>query len=139
MRIRWQTSLAVGHRKIDDDHRHIFELVGRLQQASAAGHGAEVIGAIFCDLADYVVQHFGREERLMERSGFPRILEHRKQHDGFLRRLGELVERHEVVEDGLVEETCEFLNDWLVRHVMGSDQELAQYLQHDERLAMPAE
>lgn len=138
MRVRWQDSLAVGHPKIDDDHRHIFEVAGRLQQAARLGHGREVLGAIFCDLADYVVQHFGREERLMQRCGFPRLVEHRKQHDEFLRRLGDLVERNELGEEGIVDETCAFLNDWLIRHVKGSDQQLATFIQQLAPVEAPA-
>ena len=128
MRKRWHESLVVGHAKIDEDHRRIFDLADRLERAVACGRGHDVIGAIFCDLADYVVKHFSLEERLMERCAFPGAAEHRREHDAFLRHLGDLVERHEVTRDGIVDEACAFLNDWVATHVMGSDHALADYV-----------
>ena len=128
MCVRWQESLIVGHPRIDEDHRRILELANRLERAVASGQGHEVIGAVFCDLADYVVRHFSLEERLMERTSFPGAAEHRLEHDAFLRQLGDLVERNEITKGGIVHETCEFLNDWVASHVMGSDQALADFI-----------
>lgn len=128
MCMRWHESLIVGHPKIDEDHRCILELAERLERAVACGQGREVIGAVFCDLADYVVRHFSLEERLMERANFPGAIEHRREHDAFLRHLGDLVERNEITKGGIVDETREFLDNWVVNHVMGSDQALADYI-----------
>ena len=87
-----------------------------------------MINAVFCDLADYVVRHFSVEERLMERVNFPDLADHRRQHDAFLQQLGELVERNELTSGGVVDETCAFLESWVVSHVMRSDRALADYL-----------
>ena len=128
MQDRWHESLVVGHPKIDEDHRYIFELLGRFERAVASGQGHEVVNVVFCDLADYVVRHFTLEEWLMERANFPGMAEHRREHDAFLRQLGDLVERNEVAKGSIVDETRAFLDDWVVAHVMGSDQALADYI-----------
>ena len=128
----WDDSIALGIPIIDDQHKALFVWVNTLNEAVKSGDGAEAVGEIIWKLITYVTEHFSEEERLMLSCNFPGLVAHRKEHDQFVARLRgiqvDFIDGHEMGESIL-----DFLVDWLVCHIKGTDQIYSRFI-HDQEI-----
>ncbi|MCL1862721.1 MAG: bacteriohemerythrin [Defluviitaleaceae bacterium] len=136
--VLWKDEYATGHDVVDSDHKRIFALVADVLEASTKG-SKEKNEVTINFLAEYVVEHFAREEALMAESSYPRTAEHSKEHKDFM---AVAVKLKEDFDDGgyafgeleMHPDTMHLskvINDvvvgWLLIHVMGSDKDLASH------------
>lgn len=132
----WNDSIALGIPVIDNQHKTLFGWVNSLNDALRNGDGAAEVGEVIWKLITYVTEHFTAEERLMLSCGYPGLAAHTREHDQFVTRLGEIqvsyIDRHE-----LGEQVLDFLMDWLVCHIKGTDQGYCRFMrkQEEERQA----
>lgn len=117
----WDDSIALGIPEIDQQHKALFEWINTLNDAISSGEGYEAVNEIIWKLIRYVTEHFTAEERLMLSINFSGFASHRKEHDQFVEKLREVqvkfIDGHEMGENIL-----EFMVDWLVCHIKGTDQ-----------------
>ena len=128
--LSWTPALRVGHPAIDDDHKRLFELLGRAQGAVSQGQGAEIVREVVRELLDYTIYHFGREEVVMRRHHYPDFLEHKKMHDEFVRKVATARDRLILGSGGevVLEPLLVFLREWLVNHIQVVDKRLAAFV-----------
>ncbi|CAK0778889.1 hypothetical protein WCLP8_850002 [uncultured Gammaproteobacteria bacterium] len=126
--IEWSCDLMVNNHEIDSDHKHLVEMINGLYRAIGRGEGKQVIGDTLGNLADYVAGHFYREERLMEVSRFPDLVDHIVDHWCFTERLTGLVHAFEIGKEGVALETLEFLSSWFVNHIQEKDMKIGHHL-----------
>jgi hemerythrin len=131
--LRWEERYAIGHAGIDDEHRALFEAVFGLHEALHAEPPArERIWTALEFLSTYTRTHFANEEALMARVGYPDLAEHRRQHEALVAQLADLyrqIAAYDPTDPVLRDSLEDFLEgDWLVRHVLDSDRQLADYL-----------
>lgn len=129
LNIKWDESLSIGIKEIDDDHQELLDYFNRLFAACFAAAGPLIITETLVKLVDYTKSHFQREELLMGKEGYPGFVSHKARHDDFLRTTLKFQERAQS-EDGHVisNETLEFLQSWIVNHIMESDKAFANYI-----------
>lgn len=133
MSLAWSESLASGSSEIDTQHKELFirvnSLLGAFQQGSAA---REEISRIVGFLTEYVVFHFGTEEKYMDRFGYSSTVQHKAQHQQFVKSFLKLRERllMEGINSTLTEETRQLVVDWLINHIKYSDRALGMFLKH---------
>lgn len=122
----WDDSIALGIDTIDEQHKALFTWINTLSIAVNSGDGTEAVNEIIWKLITYVTEHFGEEERLMLSWNYPQIDEHRKEHDLFVEKLREIqvefIGGHEMSENVL-----DFMTQWLVFHIKGTDQRYKQF------------
>jgi hemerythrin-like metal-binding protein len=124
--IEWQPDLSVGIREFDDDHKKLIALINELWDANESREGGLVIGRILGELADYVIFHFGREETLFARWGFPGAAHHGHCHAKLTTTVAEL--KAKMAGQAMVTaDVFEFLRDWLIKHILGEDMIYASY------------
>jgi hemerythrin len=130
MSLEWTESLSVGVDIIDGQHKELFRRFGDLIDACHEGHGKERIAELLGFLDDYVVFHFGEEEKLMQNYGYPDIESHRHEHATFVHRLQYLkqVFHAEGPTQTLVSKTVRILLNWIVKHIKSVDLELGAFL-----------
>ena len=114
-KLAWLPSFEVGVDRIDNEHKHLFELARRIPHELEAGAGASVTRFIAA-----VERHFEQEEHILENSGFPGLEEHKRYHRSLLRKARQLqrlceVERHRGKIDRCYIEVVGFLLDDVVR------------------------
>jgi hemerythrin-like metal-binding protein len=126
--LKWNDSLSVGNRQIDDDHKHLFALLGRLQDAMKVGQANAVLAEILDELVRYTAQHFRREEQHMQRIGYADYAAHKGEHDRLIAEVTELQARFKNGSITLSLSVYQFLNEWLNKHIMTSDAALAKAL-----------
>ncbi len=130
MKIAWTESLAVGVAEIDADHRHIFDAFSVFSRAYQEGHGADKLRELLWFLSLYVATHFAREERLMQRVGYPDFPRHHELHTGFVRQVDDLMRRvaAEGTSDDLITTVHAVIREWLLEHVSVEDRDFAEFM-----------
>ena len=130
MALPWTPDLSTAVPEIDDQHKELIVRVDALLGALAQGKGREEIAQIIQFLGDYVVFHFGNEERYMKRYGYQNTTQHLAQHAQFVKTFGRLKDR--LLLEGLdarsADEVRQLVVDWLINHIKFSDKALGLFL-----------
>ena len=117
----------IGHEDLDQDHRKMFELLNRgiyVLQDEFIVDKYDLIKDIFNELLDYSNTHFAREEAYMMQIRDAELIMQRVQHNHFRNELWKLVGKNIDEFDDQMEvlnETMNFLTEWLYQHIIGSD------------------
>lgn len=120
----WTSDLEVGHAHIDDEHKQLYQLLNRLYQSVQAGDANAVLGDILTELVSCTVNHFRREEELMQRIHHAGYTEHKGAHDILAREIRALQQRFYGGSITLSPEVFNFLRDWLQNHIRTYDVKL---------------
>lgn len=125
----WSEQLCTGNDIIDEQHKELISLIFRLTDDLSEGN-TKSVGTTIDYLQDYVIEHFGAEEKLMIRTSYPGFEKHRDEHTAYVKTVYRLKIRneHEGITPGLVCEVEQCIADWLVEHINSTDMELVQYL-----------
>ncbi len=125
--LSWHARFSVGHPEIDQQHQRLFELVNHFDDVLKMGLQEE-LPLIVDDLLALSEAHFRFEERVIEASGFPRAVEHRRLH-------GELLDQVRTMRASLAvgghlshKALVRFLADWLTAHILREDMEYRSFL-----------
>ncbi len=123
--LAWGAAHAIGIQEIDDQHRHLAELIDRLSASLNDAPESDANLAILNDLIRYAELHFATEERLMQQYQVADVARHRDEH----RRLLHDIQNLRVDGDRCgVSLILRYLQEWLLRHVDGLDRELGRGL-----------
>ncbi len=121
--------MSVGVEAIDNDHKNLLKTINEINDAIAEERAVETIGEIFERLERYVVEHFEREERMMEQAGFVELEEHIRQHQRFVDKVPYFREKLLTASSMDVSmEVSLFLSNWLMNHILMEDLSYAQAL-----------
>ena len=124
----WQTDYQVGVAEIDNQHRRLVQMVNSLREAMKSGTGKTLVPKVLNELVEYTVSHFSTEERFMQETRYPEYSLHKRQHEELKRQVLQI--KAQVDGDSPVNtiEVMNFLKNWLVNHILGSDKKLGQYI-----------
>lgn len=127
----WDASLLTGITLIDNQHMGLVDMINKLDSAVKDGTGGLLVSNVIQELIRYVKEHFEAEEQLMMRNNFPGLSGHRCEHDLFVERLKEI---HENFKDGdaLSLNVLQFLKEWLIIHIKGTDQVYAGFIRRQD-------
>lgn len=123
--ITWSDELSIGITEIDEQHRMLVLLAGEFEKGVAAGRGREQVAGVFDRLLNYTVEHFRNEESIMKRHNYPDTAGHIQKHRALTKQVMELNRDKKYV---FPENVAEFLNSWLINHIMIVDKELGKFL-----------
>jgi hemerythrin-like metal-binding protein len=104
------------------------DTINQLHAAMKAGKGRGEIEKIMVFLKDYTVSHFRMEEDLMDRTHYPGAAQHTTIHRDLVAQVANLVDKHQKGTLNLTMPVMDFLQDWLTKHIMSEDLQLAEYL-----------
>jgi len=126
--------LLVGNEQIDEEHKELFQRINDLHEAISSKRERADIEMILAFLEDYVISHFGMEERMMIKTSYPKFSIHREKHTYFIE---EFIRIRNGFTSGPESETFEYakqigllLRDWLIHHIQVFDKELSGYLKN---------
>ena len=130
MKYELTMDLLTGYQLIDNQHKQLFEAVNRLMDACSKGKGRDQIQETVNFLGDYVMKHFGDEERLQTRSNYPGYTSHKQFHDGYRRQLAEVAQM--LGQEGPTVKALGELNRIvaiLITHIRTEDKRMAKFVQ----------
>jgi len=128
MSITWNSNFSIGVSLIDDQHKKLVEILSELVDAQKMGTGAQIIQDIMDRLVDYTVYHFSSEEQLFEEYRYPKAAEHKDEHDEFTSKVK--MYQYSCKSGNLIlsMKILDYLKDWTISHILGTDKEFAAYL-----------
>ena len=129
----WDDSIALGIQTIDEQHEALFGWINTLNEAIKSGDGSEAVRGVIWKLITYVTEHFSEEERLMLSCNYPGLAAHRIEHDQFVSRLLE-IQVNFMDGNEMGERVLDFLVDWLVCHIKGTDQGYSRFIQQQAEI-----
>jgi hemerythrin len=125
--IRWNSNLSVNVGAIDVQHQKLIALINALNDAMALGKGKEVLSQIINELVGYTTSHFALEEKYFDQYKYPEAVSHKKEHADFVKKVGEFQDKFNKGIAGLTVEVMQFLKDWLVKHIQGTDKKYSAF------------
>lgn len=126
--MEWNDRLVTGVKEADEQHKKLVSLVNDLYDAMKQGKGKEIIDKILDELVKYANYHFGTEETLMTKYGYPDLANHKREHENFKVKVKEFLDKKAKGEATLSIEIMNFLKEWLVKHIMGTDKKYGPFL-----------
>lgn len=127
---RWTTSHAVFVTEIDDEHKQLFDALGGVQRAVAAGARLNDVQHATQRVLAGAKAHFAHEERLMRASRYRSIAWHKLQHDHARKRVGQYFARIEKGDTEAAGELTLYLTGWLHDHTRLADRMLGAHLRN---------
>ncbi len=125
--ILWNSDLSVGIRQFDEEHRHLIDLINKLNQALMIGSAPKTMEEILSGLVDYTVIHFKHEEDLMTQYGYPRYDQHRNEHISLTSQVIDFQTRLKEGRASFSLELMHFLSEWLIKHIQMSDKHYKEF------------
>jgi hemerythrin len=120
----------VGIDQIDEQHRQLFEIAGRVYDnlnADGATAAAAAVEAVQ-ELLHYTETHFASEEQLMEAAGYPALEAHRELHRNLIAQARDMEMRAEIGESHVPIELNRFIYNWLVDHIEFNDKKIGEFV-----------
>lgn len=119
--IEWDEHLSVGVKVFDDEHKQLVSFVNKLNAALQAGSAKKTIGEILQSLVNYTKIHFKHEEEYMALYNYHEYETHKNEHESLTEQVMDFYMRYQEGKAVFSLELINFLKDWLIHHIMGSD------------------
>ncbi|HEY9079836.1 bacteriohemerythrin [Magnetovibrio sp.] len=122
MLVEWTSKLETGVTFVDADHKVLINLLNQVNDCISDNEESTVLGSVLDALVEYTDYHFLREEKMMELSGYSGLETHKTTHrvlSGQVRAVYEDFQASPWNVDPV--HVRDFLQSWLVDHIMGSD------------------
>lgn len=119
--IDWIEEYSVGVELIDEQHRYILELLDELFDAIASTRTDQEIGDIINRLVAHAALHFATEEDYFDQFGYADAEDHKARHRELTARVVDFKARYAAGEKDIASEIVEFLEGWLIGHIMETD------------------
>ncbi|MFO0752498.1 MAG: bacteriohemerythrin [Thermodesulfovibrionales bacterium] len=128
--IQWNESLSVGVAAIDFEHRELIDGIGALLRAIVQGKGKEEVSRTVQFLEEYVVMHFGREEKYMLEHEYPAYALHLARHREFIETFARIKQEYAArgASSEMVIELNRYIVEWLIHHISKEDKALGEFL-----------
>ncbi|MDR0718124.1 MAG: bacteriohemerythrin [Treponema sp.] len=128
--IVWLPEYSVGVAEIDYQHKELLNFMNYAINHCTGNKREEM--KFFNKTVDSAIEnltnHFSTEEKIMEKTNYPKYNEHKKEHDKITE---ELIVMIEGIKNGTVElelaEVISFLKNWILNHIPQYDKEAKEY------------
>jgi len=124
----WKESYSVNIKEIDNQHKMLVSTLNELYEAMRTRQAKEIIDGILKSMSDYAGFHFSTEEALLKKHFYPEFTQHKKEHEAFVKKVSDFIEKHKAGSLMLSMEVMNFLKDWLKSHIMGVDKKYSPFL-----------
>jgi hemerythrin-like metal-binding protein len=124
----WRPSYRVGESSLDEQHRQLFSLIGKLDEGISRPESCSDVDGLLAELADFAAFHFATEEGIMRSGGYREISAHAREHAALLRDMAAYRERHECGDEGALADLDGFLKDWALKHTLLVDRQYIPFL-----------
>ncbi len=131
--IEWKPSYSVGVPLFDRQHARLFELMNQLHEAMAKGRAKDHLTGIVDALSAYTRSHFAEEESALERAKYKDLAAHKSLHRHFETKVDSFAAEIRQGTVGVSIQVMDFLNDWLVNHILKVDHDYKPLLAENPR------
>ena len=126
--ILWNESLTTEIPLIDEQHKILIDKINTLYDSIVIEAEYPNLEMMLDSLIDYTCFHFDTEERFFDKYRYPEKLKHKTEHIEFKNTINNYFERLLEDKECLALEILNYLNLWLVQHIMHVDKDYVTYL-----------
>jgi hemerythrin len=127
--MEWTEKLSVGVKQFDAEHQKLVGMVNDLFDAVQAGKGKDLLGPILDGLISYTKTHFANEEKYFAQHQYPNFQAHKAEHDALAKQVLDVQAKFKAgASAALSMEVMNFLKNWLVKHILGTDKAYGPFL-----------
>ena len=127
--IHWTAGLSTELKIVDTQHQDLIDQVNVILERLVAKAPLSDCLDLLRGLAEETTNHFRLEERVMQNIGYPRLMEHKHQHDALLAEvsdfIGELEAGHGIDQ---IPQVLNFLKYWVLRHMSQEDVKIRDHI-----------
>jgi len=125
----WDHDFATGLDDVDHQHHHLVTLINEF--GTLVSHNnvqTNDLEKLYAELVSYTQYHFAEEKKLMTESSLDsrHVSHHENEHQNFLQEVTLMHQQMLSVSGETGQELFEFLMNWLVYHILGSDMSMAR-------------
>jgi hemerythrin len=122
-KLEWEEKYSVGVEELDNQHKHMFAVINELLDSINSGTTEEHLGNVIESLIKYKIFHFETEEKYFKEFNYEGASDHISKHKEFNDKLMVLKEKNPNYTVEFAFELIDFLEDWLINHLMVVDQQ----------------
>lgn len=131
--LEWNDTMLTGVDQIDAQHKILVDTLIQVQTKLSGNPGDPLFDEITRDLLAYAIYHFDTEEKLMQQHAYADaapddMAAHLTQHRRFSEQVVALRAEARKSKPGSRDTLLAFLRNWLVNHIMSSDQRLGRFI-----------
>jgi hemerythrin len=126
--IQWRDEYSVGIKKIDDDHKKLISLLNQFSIAYDYAMSESFERKALDELVSYTKYHFACEEKLLQEHDYPDFAAHKAQHQVMIAQVEKFVLLYNEKGHDALDEISQFLTDWLINHINGTDKQYSHHL-----------
>lgn len=126
--IIWRESFETGYVRVDSQHKHLVHLINEIYKTIGAKNKQDQMRIFFIELFNYTLNHFSMEEILMKEFKFEGFEAHKEEHYQFIIKLKDFKEKYLEGQTNINLDVLNFLRDWLLKHIMGTDKRTFEYI-----------
>lgn len=124
----WKEEYSVGIASLDNDHKKLISLLNQFTTAYDYAMSEEFEREALNDLINYTKYHFEREEQLLEQHDYADFAAHKAQHKKMIEQVTSFMDLYNDKGHDALNEISEFLSNWLINHINGTDKEYSELL-----------
>lgn len=121
-------SAIAGVQAMEDQHDMLVDSLSTIDLHLIRGQSSAFLTEQIARLAEFTGMHFGCEESLLRRHGYPKLEEHRKAHGDLLRQIQRAVGDAERGDHRALEHDLASVRGQYLEHLAGLDREYSQWL-----------
>ncbi len=128
--IEWKDEVhSVGIKLMDDQHKTLVKLINALEK-NKWNPDKEFQEKVVNTLVEYIKDHFSTEESIMKKMNYPHLDAHIVGHKDFIATVEHFKNQFETAElsTQALSDLLEYLNNWLVRHIISQDKDYTKWL-----------
>lgn len=125
--IEWKEDFSVGVNELDEQHKSLFGHLNHLSQAIEQKDSLS-LNYLVTVLEIYTLFHLTFEEHLLAKHGYPDFQAHEKEHDRFKEKVAKFKAQLSDDKDRLAVEIRDYLQDWIVNHILRVDKKYSSFL-----------
>lgn len=127
----WDEKFSTNIQAFDAHHKELISLFNDVYEKVFACEDLdaerELTQQTLHNLSAYISYHFTAEEKLMIEFAYPRYIEHKQQHDYYIKEVNKLEIEHKQGGVALSFTTFSLLKDWISKHILVTDKEYEKF------------
>ncbi len=126
--IKWSEDYSVKIESIDKQHKVLVDMINEFNENIKTESYKALIGDLIKKMKEYAIFHFTTEEDLFKKYNFSDYETHKYEHDDFAEKVVSLEKRFLEGKMVLSFEITDFLKNWLLNHIQGTDMKYSKFL-----------
>jgi hemerythrin len=138
--MQWSEKLSVDNELIDGQHQRLIEITNQVEKIFRVEEKTlldyDEMVRILVKLNLYTLNHFGMEEKLLEKFNYPeeQLKKHKAEHQYFIDFLEDIsVDKLNEKTDEVLLDIYAFLSNWILTHIRETDSKYKAFLKLHEQ------